>query len=513
MASALGDELICPICQDLFTEPVSLKCGHNFCQDCIGAVLDAQENSGGGFSCSECMEAYLERPLLEQNKKLSSIVDNIRSMEQEKTEILCVFCVDFPVAAVKGCLQCETTMCDKHLTAHNGRVDHVLVEPTCSRINKRCRIHKKPLEYYCFTDTACLCVSCCLVGSHKKHFVELLEVASEEKKEMLRFVLEQLQPVIGAVDARVQALRDYEKKSQEQADEEKKRVSDVFEDIVSKLRMKESKVLKEISSQEEQVLMSVSNLLQHLEKHREDINKELAHTEKLANMDDPVAVLQDKTYETHVPEEEEPHIFELDAFLISLLLHNSITDTLSDIGSQTLPVQEVTDLLLDAKSAHHFMTLSDDLKMASCSETSHNRRESPERFLQFCQVMSIKGFDSGRHYWEVEIGDVGDWDVGVCYPSIKRVGLDSGIGDNEKSWSFHKHESKLSVLHDSESHPLNLDSPCRKLGIHLDYEAGRLSFYQLGEPTRLLHTFTTPFTEPLHAAFYLFGGAWVKILH
>lgn len=54
---------------------------------------------------------------------------------------------------------------------------------------------------------------------------------------------------------------------------------------------------------------------------------------------------------------------------------------------------------------------------------------------------------------------------------------------------------------------------CQALGVYLDYEAGHLSFYELSDPIRHLHTFNATFTKPLHAVFRLwldsYGGAWM----
>lgn len=48
------DALKCPICQDLFTDPVTLPCGHNFCLTCIRDVWDADVSEEGPFFCPEC---------------------------------------------------------------------------------------------------------------------------------------------------------------------------------------------------------------------------------------------------------------------------------------------------------------------------------------------------------------------------------------------------------------------------------------------------------------------------
>ncbi|XP_040212164.1 E3 ubiquitin-protein ligase TRIM39-like [Rana temporaria] len=511
-SAALINELSCSICLNLYTVPVSLRCGHNFCRDCIVTALDTQEGSGV-YSCPECRDEYVERPTLEKNRKLCNIVENFRStqLKEEKSEIICTYCVDSPAGAVKTCLQCETSMCDKHLTAHNKAVDHVLTEPTSFFSSKKCSIHKELLKYYCSEDAVCLCVSCCLVGEHKGHEVELLEEALEKKKEKLRNVLQKL--TTETTEKKILNLQDQKRKAQEKADDEKKRVTDLFEDIRRQLEVQEQRVLSEISRQVEEVSLSVTHLIKQLEIQKDELSRKIGHIEKLCNMTDPITVLQDEELNEGDENVKESSIRDLDDFMISFVLHRSITDLITNIQLQTrFNIQDGRDLLLDVNTADTFVALSDDLRTASNTETEKIRPALPQRFTEYGQVMSMESFSHGRHYWEVEVGDCGDWDVGVCYPSIERDGDESCIGNNNKSWCLFTWENESGYLHDSRCQKINLVSPAQRLGIYLDYEGGRLSFYQLSDPIRHLHTFTTTFTEPLHAAFCVDKGAWVKIV-
>ncbi|OCT58983.1 hypothetical protein XELAEV_18001472mg [Xenopus laevis] len=124
-------------------------------------------------------------------------------------------------------------------------------------------------------------------------------------------------------------------------------------------------------------------------------------------------------------------------------------------------------------------------------------------------VLSSRSFPSGRHYWEVEGSKFGKWDIGVAYPSIEREGDESGIGNNIHSWSLSKYCDEFTMLHNSVKTPVS--PTCEKFRISLDYEAGLLSFYELSEPIRHLHTFTASFTEPLYPAFYVYDKGWVRI--
>ncbi|XP_041422752.1 nuclear factor 7, ovary-like [Xenopus laevis] len=176
--------------------------------------------------------------------------------------------------------------------------------------------------------------------------------------------------------------------------------------------------------------------------------------------------------------------------------------------------QEATDLLLDINTAGNHLSVSGNRKSASYSPTELHYPQSPERFQEYAQTLSSRSFLSGRHYWEVEGSKSGEWRVGVAYPSIERGGRQSAIGNNNKSWCLYMEDNnRYSVVHDSRWTELPHVPSCRRIRIWLDYEAGRLSFYELSEPIRHLHTFTATFTEPLHAACLVgWAGTWLKII-
>ncbi|XP_075686940.1 E3 ubiquitin/ISG15 ligase TRIM25-like [Rhinoderma darwinii] len=581
MASAdLRDKLNCSICLSLYTDPVSLRCGHDFCRPCIVIVLDAQE-AAGVYSCPDCRAEYPERPALEKNRKLGNIVERFFSSHPDMadTRVFCTYCTKSPVPAVKSCLQCENSLCEDHLTAHNKSMDHILTEPTGSFGNKKCSIHNKFLEYYCPQDAACLCVSCCLVGKHRGHQVEPLDEASEKKKEKLRKYLDELNPQKAEIQTRVQNLHHHKGNIQEKASEKRDKVSKLFMDIKKHLEMAEKKALSEISRQEERIVSQIIHLIKILEIQEDELSRKMRDVEEMCRVTDPIRFLQESDItvcspgndedrggdggkinseddldvglvsgQADVPvsdtkvqengtdpitvlqesdqgaacsatsmaaEEEEAAVSELyeiaddlDEVLISLTVHRSMRDIVTSVTSEL--GFHVPDILMDVDTANTYVKLSEDQTTATNSGEKQYRPKSPGRFLSYFQVLSRCGFSSGQHYWEVEWNRIGRCDIGLSYPSIERRGTQSGIGYNDKSWCLAVYDAIREVLHNSIGLTLNVNT-CPKFGVLLDYEAGRLSFYELCDPIRHLHTFTASFTEPLHAAFYVYDGASVTI--
>ncbi|XP_069838295.1 E3 ubiquitin/ISG15 ligase TRIM25-like [Dendropsophus ebraccatus] len=524
MASAeLREELNCSICLSLYTDPVSLRCGHNFCRSCIVQVLDTQDGAGG-YSCPDCRAEYPERPALEKNRKLGNIVERFLSTQpdMEETRIFCTYCTKSPVPAVKSCLQCETSMCQEHLAAHNRSVNHSLMEPTASFESRKCSTHNEVLKYYCPVDNACICVSCWVAGDHKGHDVELLDVASEKEKEKLRSVIEKLKSEREEAGRRVQKLKHHGREQEEKSSALTERVTGLFTDLRKKLDNVEKRILGEISRQKGEVSVSVCDLVRQVELHKEDLTEKMNQLEGLCNITDPLTFLQEDITSGDISDGSCDVISDvrdaqcLDEAIVSQMVHRGLghfADDLTDMKiKRQFSVMEKSDILLDIETAHNNVIISQDLRSASYTATSQNRPDGPKRF-KTCQVFSSRSFSSGRHYWEVDVSQAKEWLIGAAGESLERkvVGNESYIGYNEKSWAVYENNG-FHAWHNNIHKKLVSDSPVRVVGIYLDYEAGRLSFYQLCDPVIHLHTFSTTFTEPLYAAFFICTDTTIRII-
>ncbi|KAM8960042.1 E3 ubiquitin/ISG15 ligase TRIM25-like [Pelodytes ibericus] len=519
MASAeLREELNCSVCLHVYTDPVTLSCGHNFCRVCMGNVLDTQEGSGV-YTCPECRAEFQERPALHRNMKLCNIAERFLSVQpdSEDSGVFCTYCVQTPAPAAKTCLHCEASLCAVHLSVHSRSAEHVLSEPTSSLENRKCPVHREVLKYYCMQHAACLCVSCCVFGEHRGHKVELVAEAFEKKKEQLRSDLERLATKKEEAEKRVQNLQEHSRQTQEKAASATHKATKLFAEIRKQLDALESRILSDISRQKEAITLQVSHHIQQLETEKEMLSRKTSQLEELCKASDPLTVLRGresdpaagnaeiKDKELKRDDSNLPAVEDLDDVLISVTLGSALAGMVSGVGA------EASDVLLDVYTAANSVIVSGDLKTASWSEINQSHSKTPKRFKTFCQVLSTANFSSGQHYWEVETSELGNWRVGLAYPSIKRNGDHSGLGYNNKSWCLRICKKDYSVVHNSKERVFTSDSPLRRLGVFLDYEAGRLSFYQLCDSVRHLHTFSASFTEPLHVAILVWKNGWVRI--
>ncbi|XP_068098351.1 E3 ubiquitin/ISG15 ligase TRIM25-like [Hyperolius riggenbachi] len=517
----VSEELNCCICLNVYQDPVLLRCGHNFCSSCIGDVLDAQEGSDLFYSCPQCRTKFAERPALHRNIALRNIAESLQPNipEQEISGILCNYCINSSAPAVKTCVLCEASLCEGHVKVHNKAAEHVLIEPTTCLENRKCSVHKKILEYYCNEDSVCICVSCRLDGEHKGHQVDSINTGLEKKRQKLKNRLERLSSQKAQAKSHIQMLLDHENKMKKDTACVRKTITTLFMDIKEKLDALERRILHKISLEETLVSKSVSDLIQYLEREVDNFSKKIMKVEKLCSMTDPLNVLQEHGEDSDTITEEHQELegttttgmkhFHQEETFITLL--NSLSCIMREVNIDIFAKTD-TDIVLDRDTAGNYVNISVDLKTVSWAEQLNNYPGNPARFSRN-QVLSKTVFSSGRHYWEVntevETGKIGGWRLGVAYSSIDRKDQIM-IGDNKKSWCLRCSGNKLSVVHNNEE--ISDAAPaCRpSFGVYLDYEAGRLSFYELCEPIRHIHTFTTSFTEPLHAAF-LVSSSFVKI--
>lgn len=514
MASAdLRDELSCSICLNIYKDPVTLKCGHNFCRGCIADVLDSQRGQRA-YRCPNCRQMFNNRPSLYRNVTLRSIAKHFQPTPGQEGEVgvFCTYCLHCQVPAVMSCVMCEASLCGRHLEVHNKSPEHVLIDPSTSLENRKCCAHKKILEYYCLKDELCICVYCRVDGDHHGHQVQSLDEASQEKKKKLAKVLEKLTSKKKEAENKIQNLHKHLRKEEDKAAKMKGKVSTLFLDIRRQLEDLENKVLSEISRKEEQVSVLILDLIKNLEMEKNLLSQKIGQIKELCKMTDPITVLQDQKCEDNVSlgkdddqdlqNLEAEYIGDLDEDLMKKTIHQQVSDVTAHVNTWIFLLDPL-NLLLDVNTAPNNLCISEDLKMASL--TYKNGPVSPESFLEN-EVLSTQSFSSGQHYWEVDTSKSGNWRLGVRYPWRDGV---CGV-----SWALWRNYNQCLAVHRSNIVHLSNLLYCQRFGVYLDYEAGQLSFYQLGDPIRHLHTFTTTFTEPLHASFWLNSddyAAWVKI--
>ncbi|XP_041961472.1 protein NLRC3-like isoform X3 [Alosa sapidissima] len=160
------------------------------------------------------------------------------------------------------------------------------------------------------------------------------------------------------------------------------------------------------------------------------------------------------------------------------------------------------ELTLDPNTAHKYLYVSKDMKMAKYVEEEQPYPDHSNRFDCYRQVLCTEPLH-GRFYWEVEWK--GFFVVGVAYQSLRRDGELDGclLGYNKWSWCLECNFNEFTVMHNKKRFDVPApNSEEYRIGVYLDWSAGTLSFYNHSFDSRNhLYTFHCTFTEPLYAAF------------
>lgn len=176
------DQFMCSICLEVFTDPVSIPCGHNFCKGCIRMHWEGKELC----KCPLCNEKFSKGLKLCVNTAFRDVVENFKKQQTATSnnetpvkpgQVACDCCLDKKRKASKTCLVCLTSFCETHLEPHRkvpALKRHKLTDPVHKLEDKLCKKHNRLLELFCRDDLTRICVQC---TEHSAHDTVLLEQA------------------------------------------------------------------------------------------------------------------------------------------------------------------------------------------------------------------------------------------------------------------------------------------------------------------------------------------------
>ncbi|XP_046908065.1 butyrophilin subfamily 2 member A1-like isoform X2 [Hypomesus transpacificus] len=152
-----------------------------------------------------------------------------------------------------------------------------------------------------------------------------------------------------------------------------------------------------------------------------------------------------------------------------------------------LMLEHAEDITLDPDTAHPVLGLSEDNRSVSCQGSPRRGLTKHKRFLEAQCVLGERGYTSGRHYWEVDLGNKTQWSVGVAQDPENR-GADISIRPDNGYWSIGLWDGTLRTV---EEPPAVLPSELTPatLGVFLDIEKQRVAFFNV-EKRCHIHSFS-----------------------
>ncbi|XP_073346828.1 tripartite motif-containing protein 16-like [Pagrus major] len=537
----------CSICLDLLKEPVTIPCGHSYCMNCIQSYWD-KEDEKKTHSCPQCRQSFTPRPVLVKSTMLADLVEELKKTGLQAApadlcyagpeDVACDVCTGRKLRAVKSCLFCLISFCEKHLQPHfesPAYEKHKLVEPSKKLQENICSRHDEVMKMFCRTDQQCICYLCS-VDEHKGHDTVSAAAERTERQRELEVSRQNIQQRIQDREEDVKVLQQEVEAINGSADKAVEHSEKIFTELIRLMEKRRSDVKQQVRSQQETEVSRVKELQEKLEQEITELKRKDAELKKLSHTEDhnqflhnypSLSALSESTHSSSI------NIRPLKYFEDVTAAVSEARDKLQDVLRETwtnisLTVTEVDVLLsnpqsepetraglsrylreitLDPNTANKHLLLSEGNRKATLMREEQSYSSHPDRFSVKFQVLSRESL-TGRCYWEVELRGRGVY-VAVAYKNINRAGDSSQheFGYDDKSWSLDCDNNSYNFYHNKVKTPVSGPLSSR-VGVYLDYSAGILSFYSVSETITLLHRVQTTFTQPLYAGlrfYYVFG--------
>ncbi|XP_033992845.1 zinc finger protein RFP-like [Trematomus bernacchii] len=514
------DQFLCSICLNVFTDPVSTPCGHNFCKACITQHWDINVP----YQCPNCKKLFHTRPELLVNTFISEMAAQFRQSAQQKAssssseqhvfkpaEVPCDACNGTRLKALKSCLVCLASYCETHLEPHLTRAGlkkHQLIDPVENLEGRMCVKHDKLLELFCQTDQVCVCMLCTVLD-HKTHDFVLLKEEYEGKKAELGKTEAEIQQMIQKRRLKVQEMNRSVELSKEGADREIADGVQVFTALKESVERSQAELIDTIKEKQRETEEQAEGFIKELEQEISELTKRSSEVEQLSRSEDQLHLLQSFTSLNAAPPTKNwtevrvrPPSYEGTVVRAVTQLEETLSKQMKKLLEVELKrVQQYeVEVTLDPDTAYPRLILSDDGKQVKDSDVRKNLPDNPKRFDYCACVLAKQSFSSGIFYYEVQVKGKTGWTLGVARESINRKG-NITLSPQKGNWMIWlRKENEYSACADPPVR-LSLKSQPEKLGVLVDYEEGLVSFYDV-DAAALIYSFTgCRFKEKLYPYF------------
>uniref|UniRef100_A0A8C2L8F4 Tripartite motif family-like 2 n=1 Tax=Cricetulus griseus TaxID=10029 RepID=A0A8C2L8F4_CRIGR len=304
-----------------------------------------------------------------------------------------------------------------------------------------CGIHLQPLHFFCDDEEITVCRKCVQSPEHMQHEVYGLQEAAEYYRKLLQETLVMLEEKLEAAES---LLADEQERMLMIQEEEQR-----FKEIVQAEYKMRFLLLTE--------QMELPSLRQPNQLRKLSTELKLKSQKKLQN----VFLLFQSLKPAHITDLSSCLLIKMKKGLLKL--QRNIT--------------------LDPDTAHPSLVLSEDLRSMRFGDTPQSMPDAPGRFDFRASVLGAESFSSGRHYWEVDVGQATQWQLGIC--DCTEIAQASGdkfllmgfmMGTDYTFWVF------------PPLRKVCLRTQMHKVGVFLDCSCGQVSFYNVTDRS-LIYSF------------------------
>ncbi|XP_071106916.1 tripartite motif-containing protein 3-like [Haliotis cracherodii] len=269
-AEKVTEFLNCVICQELYTDPCTLRCDHTFCRKCVTGYIQIRPDAvqSKTIPCPCCRQDTKapnpSRPVKEwagQIKPSIIIQGLIDTQARPSTEDTgakcCTLCGQLgeTTPAISWCPDCEVTLCERCVKMHRAcpsSRDHVLCDLSGDiKVMKRrkvmCQEHKdEQVKYICKDCNKSLCQSCCVVYHRKCEYVVTINSQVARMKSELTLRSDIFRTKCHGKSNRIERHKFEINKIKDDKVAAKEQVNRITHKAIEYIRQKEQKLLDEL---------------------------------------------------------------------------------------------------------------------------------------------------------------------------------------------------------------------------------------------------------------------------
>ncbi|XP_022609343.1 E3 ubiquitin-protein ligase TRIM39-like [Seriola dumerili] len=530
------DQFLCSVCLDVFIEPVSIPCGHNFCKTCITKHWEGKNQC----HCPLCNKKFNKGLKLCVNTGFREVVQNFKkhcvistnNVPVKPGEVPCDFCLGIKFKAYKTCLVCLASYCETHLEPHQRVAAlnrHKLTDPVQNLENKICKKHNWILELFCRNDLTRVCVLC---TEHSTHDTVPLKEEYEKKKAQLEQKKVEVQVMIQERQKKVQEIKEVVDTKRNDKDEALANTVQVFSTLVASVQSSMTGLMSVIEEKQKAAERQAEVLVKELEREINELQGSSTKLEQISRTEDHLQFIKSflsssssfphtKNWSDigisgqHCVEDLKRAMVKLDVTLTKeteratqefraccgkILAEETDTVkkaalTVTDL--ETLPKgvkldairqQYAVDMTFDPCTANDLLLFSEDLKQVRTSHLWWFADEVPHKFNRYAYVLGKKGFSEGRFYFEVEATRKTGWDLGVVRESTRGKKAPTPNPRNGVWIIRLRNNTKCTALNNTTVN-LSLRKKPERVGVFVDYEKKLVSFYDVNTAS-VIYSFT-----------------------
>ncbi|XP_027889855.1 nuclear factor 7, brain-like [Xiphophorus couchianus] len=450
--------LSCHVCSETFRDPVSLSCNHSFCSSCLEKFWEQTGNK----NCPICKRR--------SSKDNPGINFTLKELAESFTE-----------RQKSGSSETET-----------GEKQRMVV---CSK-------HQDP-KLYCEDEQRAVC-PVCEFSLHQSHKVVPIEQAVRDLKEQLKSDLKSLQDKRNKHKEVEKTYDDVIQHSKKQLSSTERQIRAEFNKLHQFLREEEESRLAALREEEEQKRKTISREMKRIEEQISSLSDSISAVEEELQKDNLSFLSSYKATQRRARGQRslpDPQLFS-----------GALIDVAKHLGNLSFRVWEkmkgkvkFSPIILDPNTASPWIHLSDDLTRVGHGGKWQQLPDNPERNTRYPNVFGSQGFSSGKHSWEVEVGDHPDWVIGLVKKSVDRKGEISASPKNG-IWCLLHGDGKYT---NGAKKTVGVEKSLQRIRVQLDYDRGEVSFYD-SEDKSLIYTYRDTFTEKLFAYFSVGKAADAK---